>query len=88
MIAFFTTNPTIVKRVFILPGISDHDNVQIQVNTSVRTLFQKPRTMYLYKKSNWDRMIQELVAYHQEMLESDLLEREIELIVNIVNRGT
>ena len=32
---FFTTNPTLVQRVSILLGISDHDIVQIQVNTTV-----------------------------------------------------
>ena len=49
---FFTTNPTLVKRVSILPGISDHDIVQIQVNI----LFQKPRSISLYKKAKlgWD----------------------------------
>ena len=63
---FFTTNPTLVKRVSILPGISDHDIVQIQVNI----LFQKPRSISLYKKANWDGMKQSLEAYHQDMLES------------------
>ena len=41
---FFTTNPTLVQRVSILPGISDHDIVKIQVNTSAKILFQKPRS--------------------------------------------
>ena len=67
---FFTTNPTLVKRVSILPGISDHDIVQIQVNTSAKILFQKPRSIFLYKKANWDGMKQALEAYHQDMLES------------------
>ena len=31
---FFTTNPTLVQRVSIIPGISDHGIVPIQVNTS------------------------------------------------------
>ena len=31
---FFTTIPTLVQQVSILPGISDHGIVQIQVNTS------------------------------------------------------
>ncbi|WAR25406.1 hypothetical protein MAR_011110 [Mya arenaria] len=56
--------------VSILPGISDHDIVQIQVNISVRTLFQRPRPVSLYKKPYWDGMKQTLDAYHQEMLES------------------
>ena len=67
---FFTTNPTFVQRVSILPGISDHDIVQIQVNTSAKNLFQKPRSISLYKKANWDGIKQALEAYHQDMLES------------------
>ena len=31
---FYTTNPTLVQRVSILQGISDHGIVQILVNTS------------------------------------------------------
>ena len=54
----------------ILPGISDHDIVQIQVNTSAKILFQKPRSISTYKKANWDGMKQALEAYHQDMLES------------------
>ena len=60
---FFTTNPTLVQRVSILPGISDHDIVQIQVNTSAKILFQKPRSISPYKKANWDEMKQ---ALHQD----------------------
>ena len=59
---FFTTNPTLVKRVSNLPGISDHDIVQIQVNTSAKNLFQKPRSISLYKKANWDGIKQALEA--------------------------
>ena len=29
---FLTTNPTLVDNVFIIPGLSDHDIVLIQVN--------------------------------------------------------
>jgi len=60
---FFTTNPTLVQRVSILPGISDHDIVQIQVNTSAKILFQKPRSISPYKKANWDGVKQ---ALHQD----------------------
>ena len=64
---FFTTNPTLVQQISILPGISDHGIVQIQVNTSANSL-QKPRSIYIYKRANWDRMKQALEAYHQEIL--------------------
>ena len=66
---FFTTNPTLVKRVSIIPGISDHDIVQIQVHICKHS-FQKPWSIFLYKKENWDGKKQALEAYHQDMLES------------------
>ena len=67
---FFTTNPTLVQRVSIIQGISDHGIVQIQVTTSAKIHFQKPRSISLYKKANWDGMKQALEAYHLDMLES------------------
>ena len=38
---FFTTNPTLVQRVSILPGISDHAIVQIQGNPSAKIIFSE-----------------------------------------------
>ena len=58
-----------MQRVSILPHISDHDIVQIQVNTSAKIIFQKPRSISPYKMANWDGMKQALEAYHQDMLE-------------------
>ena len=48
--------------------ISDHAIVHIQVNTSAKILFQKPRS--ISKKANWDGMKQALEIYHEDMLES------------------
>ena len=59
-----------MQRVSILPGINDHDIVQIQVNTSANILLQNPRSISLYKKATWNGMKQALEAYHQDMLES------------------
>ena len=54
------------QRVSILPGISNHGIVQIQVNNSAKIIFQKPRSISLYNKANWDGMKQALEAYHQD----------------------
>ena len=68
---FFTINPTLVQRVSILPGISDHGIVQIQVNTSAKIIFQKPRSISIYKNANWDGMKQAIEAYRQDMLKRE-----------------
>ena len=57
----------------MLPTKSDllpNKSILIQINTSARILFQKPRSISIYKKANWDGMKQALEAYHQYMLES------------------
>lgn len=64
---FFTTNPTMVNQVNILPGISDHNVVEVKVNTSARICYQKPRKIPLYKKANWQEIKQSLIDYHQVM---------------------
>jgi len=43
-----------VQRVSILPGISDHDIVQIQVNTSAKILFRNHGIPIQEGKLGWD----------------------------------
>ena len=61
---FLTTNPSLVNQVNILPGISDHNIVEVKVNTSARICYQKPRKISLYKKANWQEIKQSLIDYH------------------------
>ena len=48
---FFTTNPTLVNKTSILPGLSDHDIVLVEVNSRPEIIKQVPRDIPLYKKS-------------------------------------
>ena len=48
---FFTSNPTLIDSVSILPALSDHDIVQVFVNTIPSQTKQVPRNIPLYKKS-------------------------------------
>lgn len=68
---FLTTNPTLVNQVNILPGISDHNIVEVRVNTSARVRYQKPRKIHLYKKANWDEIKRSITDYHNDMLENN-----------------
>ena len=47
---FFTTNPTLVNKTSILPGLSDHDIVLVEVNSRPEIIKQVPRDIPLYKK--------------------------------------
>ncbi|XP_071813260.1 uncharacterized protein [Apostichopus japonicus] len=50
---FFTTNPTLVTKSTVVPGISDHDGIaSIVLNTSVKRSNQPPRKIYLYQRAN------------------------------------
>ena len=42
---FFTTNPTLVENVSIIPGLSDHDIVLAKVNAKPEISKQVPRTI-------------------------------------------
>ena len=46
----FTSYPTLNDSVSILPGLSDHDIVQVLVNTIPNQTKQDPRNIPLYKK--------------------------------------
>ena len=51
---FITNNPTLVSKVDILPGLSDHDIVYSEVSVRPRVVKQKPRIVHIYKRADWD----------------------------------
>ena len=63
---FFTTNPTLVNKVSILPGLSDHDIVLVEVNSRPEIIKQVPRDIPLYKKANWDQLKQSMRDLYTE----------------------
>ena len=58
---FFTNHPAKVNRVEIMPQISDHNTVFLEVNLKAKTIKQKPRKIHLYNKGDWPA-IQERLA--------------------------
>ena len=50
---FLTNNDSLVSKVTILPGISDHDIVSCMVRFKPVILKQVPRVMLLYRKADW-----------------------------------
>ena len=57
---FFTTNPTLVNKTSILPGLSDHDIVLVKVNSHPEIIKQVPCDTPLYNKANWDQLKQSM----------------------------
>lgn len=67
---FFTSNPTLVNNVSVLPGLSDHDIVLAKVNSRPELTKQVPRDIPLYKRADWDQLKQSMRDLLSE-LESD-----------------
>ena len=65
---FFTSNPTLIDNVSILPGLSDHDIVPVLVNTIPSQTKQVPRNIPLYKKADWDQFKQTMRDFQSELL--------------------
>jgi len=51
---FLTNNPSTVNSATVIQGISDHETVLIDTNTTARMKPQKPRKIHLYKKAECD----------------------------------
>ncbi len=50
---FFTSNPSLVSKSTVMPGISDHDGIpMLIVDSKPITTKQKPRKVYLYHKAD------------------------------------
>ena len=57
-------------RTEIIPGISDHDIVFVEMNITPTKLKQKPRQVPIYKKANWETMKLELDNLYLKLAEN------------------
>ena len=74
---FFTSNPTRIDSVSILPGLSDHDIVQVLVNTIPSQTKQVARNIALYKKADRDQFKQNVRNFQSELL-TDLATTDVQ----------
>ncbi|MCG8046380.1 MAG: hypothetical protein JAY66_11960 [Candidatus Thiodiazotropha taylori] len=51
---FLTSNHTLVNSTEILPGISDHDIISATVSVKPKLNKQKPRSVPIFRKADWD----------------------------------
>ena len=49
-----TNVPSRIQRVDVIPGISDHEAVNAELDMCPVRNRQKPRTIFLYKRANWE----------------------------------
>ena len=65
---FLTNNSTLVQKVKVIPGISDHDIVVVDSLIKPMRAPCKPRKVYQYHKGNLDQLRNDLTAYQQDFL--------------------
>ena len=67
---FLIDNPTLVKSVDIKPDISDHDAVLSEVYIKPQVSKQKPRLMFMYKKTDWEGLESHMHLFQKSFLAS------------------
>ena len=65
---FATNAPSKIIKVEVLPGISDHDIVAIEVDISPKRRKQKPRKIHLYSKAQWSEFEEKVNELADELL--------------------
>ena len=66
----FTTTPDLVNSVQVCPGMSDHYAVTAEVNMRAKPNPKRMRTVYLYKRANWDKIKNDLNQFQQAFMVS------------------
>ena len=71
-----TNNPSIIKSVHILPGVSDHEFVLSDSNLAPSYTRKLPRKIHLFSKANWAEVRQKIsdfrATYFNTMSELDI----------------
>ena len=62
-----TNNPSTFMRTETIPGISDHDIVFAEIDMATKKKIQKPRSIPLYKKANWENIKKGMASTLEKM---------------------
>ena len=67
---FLTSNPTLIQKVDILPGLGDHDVVLAE--GLIKQVFQKqkPRKVHLFAKADWEKLKSIMKDFQAKFLSS------------------
>ena len=75
-------NPTLLNRLEVIPGISDHDAVFAELDISPRKYNQKKRKIPIYRKANWEKISEEIQKSHK-VIEDNKETDDIDTLWNI-----
>ena len=84
---FITNMPSKVQRVDTTPGISDHDIVFLEYDTNPKINKQKPRSIPLYKKANWQSLAEEMKELHSTIQIQNENNADVEQMWNTFKTG-
>ena len=76
---FLTSNPTLIDKTTVLPGLSDHDIVKVELNAKPKITKQVPRDILLYKNADLDQLKQSMRDFHNAVL-SDLATADTQVL--------
>ena len=68
-LSFFTSNQTLISKVEVIPGSSDHEAVFIESSPRPMRVKTTPRKVFQYRKADYEGMKQELKAFQIEFEE-------------------
>ena len=72
---FFISNPTLVTKSSIIPGISDHDGIPLiitNIKPTTITTKQKPREVHLFHKANTEGLTADVKCISEDVKGKDL----------------
>ena len=87
---FFTSNHTLVQKIEIVPGVADHDIVVADVNVKPQLGQQKPRSVPIYRKADWDSFRKYLSEFASDFIlncENKTVEQLWNSFKSAINQG-
>ena len=71
---YLTTNPSLVKSVTVVPGMSDHEGMRV-IDTDIRPTYSRPksRKINIFSKANWDQIKKDTAKFRFDYLKKNIL---------------
>ena len=72
---FFTSNSSLINKVEVIPGISDHEIVYVEASIKPRKVNKPPRKVYQYNKANTEELKEKFrsIDIEKQLKEQDLI---------------
>ncbi len=83
---FFTNRPDSVKNVQVIPGISDHNIVECNLEVNIQPNRKTPRKVYKYDQANKDGIERDLKSFHACYFNGHQNHRSVEENYNLIKK--